>query len=53
LDKAALKIKTVAEGVERKTQLDILRDLGCDYVQGFYLSRPLPLEEFISILSIY
>ncbi len=48
----SLKIKTVAEGVERKSQLEILKELGCDYVQGFYFSKPLPVEEFISILSI-
>ncbi|MEZ0360743.1 MAG: EAL domain-containing protein [Hydrogenobacter sp.] len=46
-----LGIKTVAEGVERESQLNILRDIGCDYLQGFYLSKPVPLEKFIAMLS--
>ena len=42
----ALRINTVAEGVERHEQLDILSGMGCHEVQGFLFSRPLPLEEF-------
>ena len=38
----ALEIKTIAEGVETQEQLDWLNKHGCDYVQGFLLSRPLP-----------
>ena len=38
----ALEIKTIAEGVETQEQLDWLTKHGCDYVQGFLLSRPLP-----------
>ena len=41
-----LKLKVVAEGVETEGQLSLLRDAGCDLVQGFYFSRPLPPEEF-------
>lgn len=41
-----LHITTVAEGVERQRQLDILSDMGCNEVQGFFLSRPLPVDEF-------
>lgn len=41
-----LRIITVAEGVERQRQLDILSRMGCDEVQGYLLSRPLPVEEF-------
>jgi len=37
----SLGIKTVAEGVETKKQLDIYRKIGVDYIQGFYLSKPL------------
>jgi EAL domain-containing protein (putative c-di-GMP-specific phosphodiesterase class I) len=36
----------VAEGVETALQLDVLKDLGCDYAQGFFLSPPLTVEEF-------
>jgi len=41
-----LKIPVIAEGVERETQIQILRKMGCDIVQGFYFSRPLPADEF-------
>lgn len=42
----SLKIPVVAEGVETKEQLELLRKLGCPLVQGFYFSRPLPAAEF-------
>ena len=42
----ALGLEVLAEGVESEVQLDILRTLGCDEVQGFLLSRPLPADEF-------
>ncbi len=41
-----LKIPVIAEGVERETQIQILKKMGCDIVQGFYFSRPLPADEF-------
>ena len=41
-----LKVPVIAEGVERESQLKLLRDLGCAMVQGFYFSRPLPADEF-------
>jgi len=42
----ALGLEVLAEGVENRAQLDILRALGCDEVQGYLLSRPLPADEF-------
>lgn len=45
-----LKLKTVAEGVETEGQLNYLRQHGCDEMQGFYFSRPLPAEEFAALL---
>lgn len=42
----SLKMLTVAEGVETKEQWDLLLDLGCDKVQGYYCSRPLSAENF-------
>jgi diguanylate cyclase (GGDEF)-like protein/PAS domain S-box-containing protein len=41
----SLGIKTVAEGVETKEQLDLLREIGVDYLQGFYLSKPVDEKE--------
>lgn len=41
-------LKVVAEGVEDKASLDMLRELGCDFIQGYYFSKPLPREEFES-----
>ncbi len=38
-------IKTVAEGVEDKDTLQLLRDFGVDYAQGYYIGRPAPLSE--------
>lgn len=38
--------KTIAEGVETEQQFMILKELGCDYIQGYYFSKPLPEEEF-------
>ncbi len=43
----SLKIKTIAEGVETKQELDFLRKLACDEIQGYYFSKPLPSDEFI------
>lgn len=40
----ALEMEVVAEGVETAAQLEILRELGCDTVQGYYLARPAPPE---------
>lgn len=41
-----LDMETVAEGIETEEQIDSLRRLGCDVVQGYYFSRPLPQEQF-------
>jgi EAL domain-containing protein (putative c-di-GMP-specific phosphodiesterase class I) len=37
----SLELNVVAEGAENEVQLDLLRELGCDYVQGYYVSKPL------------
>ena len=50
-----LGLKVVAEGVETPQQLELLTALGCDYVQGYYLSKPLPapeVERFIGNLVL-
>ncbi len=41
-----LQIKTVAEGIETKGQMDFLKQVECDVVQGFYFSKPLTIQEF-------
>ena len=41
-----MKLKVVAEGVETRKQEEILKDFGCDYIQGYYIGRPLCGEEF-------
>ncbi|NPA11220.1 MAG: EAL domain-containing protein [Epsilonproteobacteria bacterium] len=42
-----LGFKTIAEGVETKEQFEILKELGCNMIQGYLISPPMPLEEFI------
>ena len=46
-----LGIKVVAEGVETPDQLQFLQNQGCDYVQGFYLSRPLDTDGVTALLQ--
>ena len=42
-----LGIHVLCEGVETEEQVKLLKDLGCQYVQGYYYSKPIPLSEFI------
>lgn len=46
-----LGITVVAEGVETLAQLEWLKNCGCEQIQGFYYSRPLPAEAFIDYLN--
>lgn len=46
-----LDMKVVAEGVETAEQADFLRTYGCDYIQGYYFSKPLPEDEFVKKLE--
>jgi diguanylate cyclase (GGDEF)-like protein len=44
-----LDIVVVAEGVETQAQIDFLRSVGCDGVQGYFYARPMPLEDFTTL----
>lgn len=46
-----LGVTVVAEGVETEGQLEILKTIGCDIVQGYYFSRPLPVAEFEMLIE--
>lgn len=47
----SLNFKTVAEGVETHGELKVLQDLGCDGIQGYYYSRPLPFDKFCNFVT--
>jgi len=47
----SLRLKVLAEGVETKEQYAILRGMGCELVQGYHFSRPLPPEELVAFLK--
>ena len=47
----ALSLTTVAEGVETQAQFDLLKELGCDRVQGFFFARPAPVEIALALAS--
>ncbi len=47
----ALNMRIVAEGVEKEEQVTILREMGCDYLQGFLLSRPVPPGDIRGLLE--
>ncbi|HGY5108108.1 TPA: EAL domain-containing protein [Citrobacter braakii] len=49
----SLGISVLAEGVENKAQIDLLRSIGCDKVQGFYISQPVLPEEISRLLTRY
>ncbi len=46
-----LKLHVVAEGVETRGQYELLKEAGCDLVQGFYFSKPLPPKEFEKLIE--
>ena len=47
----SLKLSVIAEGVETNKQLLFLKDTGCDHIQGFLFSKPVPEDKFIKLLQ--
>lgn len=45
-----LGIEVVAEGVETREYVDFLKEQNCDLVQGFYFGKPMPVEEFETLM---
>ncbi len=45
-----LGLGLLAEGVETKEQVEVLRNIGCDFVQGYYYAKPMPEEVFFQML---
>ena len=46
-----VRLSVVAEGVETQDQVSRLRKMGCDYVQGYFFAKPMPAEEFETLLQ--
>lgn len=49
----ALGLATVAEAVETAEQLELLKTMGCDQIQGYFFSRPLPAEDFMAYYRVH
>lgn len=46
-----MRLSVVAEGVETREQLERLQHDGCDYAQGYYFAKPMPVENFVAVLT--
>ena len=46
-----LDMEVIAEGVENINQVEILRQMECDDIQGFYYARPQPCEQFVEMVQ--
>ena len=46
-----LGLPIIAEGVETSEQINLLKGMGINYVQGFYYYKPIPIDEFERLLS--
>jgi EAL domain-containing protein (putative c-di-GMP-specific phosphodiesterase class I) len=49
----SLRLDVVAEGVETAEQLEFLKDEGCEFIQGYYFSKPLPLDELLPWIKTF
>lgn len=48
----SLNMTVIAEGVEEKNQVEFLSELGCDYIQGYYFAKPMPLSDYCRLIGI-
>lgn len=48
-----LNMKVIAEGAESAQQVDLLCEMGCDYIQGYYYSKPLPMNELLEFIEFW
>ena len=46
-----LDLKVLSEGVESKDQLEVLKSIGCDYVQGYVWGKPMPPEDAFKLVG--
>lgn len=46
-----LNVPIIAEGVEKEEQVEFLYSIGCEYVQGFYFAKPMPIAEYEALMS--
>ncbi len=46
-----LEVPIIAEGVETKKQMELLKSIGCEIIQGYYFSKPVPPEDFEKFIS--
>ncbi len=46
-----LKLEVVAEGINSKSDENILREFGCDIGQGFYYAKPMPIDQYLAWLE--
>lgn len=47
----SLKLPVIAEGVEEKHQVEMLRNLGCNYIQGYYFAKPMPAVQYQQLIE--
>jgi EAL domain-containing protein (putative c-di-GMP-specific phosphodiesterase class I) len=47
----SMGIRIIAEGIETKAEFEAMKDLGVDFIQGFYFSKPLPEHEFLKFIQ--
>lgn len=46
----SVQVGLIAEGVETREQVEMLKQMGCDQVQGYYYAKPMPEEDFYRLL---